>query len=123
MNEALCFLNYVFVEEELGSMCRVARALRGCESTLSRNNGALQQQLDIHIFQRHKNTEQLLIGLSAPFGMEFICRLVERFEKRYPQIEVILQDGSRHKQVNAICRRDLDIAFMSGVCSMRSFQY
>ncbi len=54
--------------------------------------------------------------------MEFICRLVERFEKHYPQIEVILQDGSRHKQVNAVCWHDLDIAFMSGVCYMRSFQ-
>ncbi|HBZ43910.1 MAG TPA: hypothetical protein DEO85_07595 [Maritimibacter sp.] len=105
------YLKYGLAAAELRSMRRVARTLGVRETTVSRNIGALEQQLDIQIFQRHntgirltdegrdwiesvrdhyegleedlsktaqrhKNTEQLHIGLSAPFGRAFIVRLV-----------------------------------------------
>src|SRR5690606_21295588 len=71
---------------------------------------------------RNRNGEQLHIGLSAPFGRTFLVHLIDRFARRYPQIEVTLQDGSCRKQANAIRRRHLDIAFMCGGCQMRSCQ-
>jgi DNA-binding transcriptional LysR family regulator len=55
MDEALRYLKYVLAAAELGSMRRVARTLGVRESTVSRNIGAFEQQLDIQIFQRHKN--------------------------------------------------------------------
>lgn len=158
MNEAaLRYLKYVLKTAELGSMRKTAKALAVQESTVSRNIAAIEQRLDLQVFERHnngvrltdegrdwiasvrdhydgleealsrtaqrnRNGEQLHIGLSAPFGRTFLVHLIDRFERRYPQIEVTLQDGSCRKQANAIRRRHLDIAFMCGGCQMRSCQ-
>jgi DNA-binding transcriptional LysR family regulator len=127
------------------------------ESTVSRNIGTIEQQLDIQIFQRghdgvqltdqgrdwiesvrglydgleealsqtaqrNREHDRLHIGLSAPFGREFLIRLIDRFEKTCPDIEVTIQDGSCRKQANAIRRRGLDLAFMCGSCNMRACQ-
>lgn len=150
MNEAtLRHLKYVLKVVELGSMRKTAKALSVQESTVSRNIAAIEQRLDLLLFERHSNgvnltdagrdwiegvrehysgleealsqnaqqtkhTDRLRIGLSTPFGREFLVRLIDRFEKRYPHIAVTLQDGSCRKQANAIRRRHLDIAFMCG---------
>ncbi|MCR4266630.1 LysR family transcriptional regulator [Nitratireductor sp. ZSWI3] len=155
--EALRHLKYVFAAVELGSMRCVARAFGVCESTVSRNIGALEQQLDIQIFQRDHNgvqltkegrdwiesvrghyddledalicaarrnrgSDKLRIGLSVPFGREFLVRVIERFERSHADIDVTIQDGSCHKQVSAIRRRHLDIAFICGGCETRACQ-
>jgi DNA-binding transcriptional LysR family regulator len=148
MNEAtLRYLKYVLTTAESGSMRRTARALGVRESTVSRNIGTLEQQLDIQIFRRghngvrltgegrdwiesvrghydgleealshtarrNKEHDKLRIGLSAPFGREFLIRLIDRFEKAYPDVDITIQDGACHKQASAIRRRHLDIAFM-----------
>lgn len=125
----------------------VARAFGVHESTVSRNIGAIEQQLDIQIFhrdntgvrltaegrdwiesvrghydgleealtctaRRNKENDKLRIGISTPFGREFLVRLIDRVEKTCPEIDVSIQDGSCRKQANAIRRRELDIAFM-----------
>ncbi|SFE12527.1 LysR family transcriptional regulator [Roseivivax sediminis] len=72
--------------------------------------------------RRNAESNRLHIGLSAPFGREFLIRLVDRFEKACPDIEVTIQDGSCRKQANAIRRRSLDLAFMCGSCDMRACQ-
>ncbi|MFC6487934.1 helix-turn-helix domain-containing protein [Nitratireductor sp. GCM10026969] len=59
MDEALRFLRYVLAAAELGSMRRVERTFRVRESTVSRNIRALEQQLDIQIFQRHNSGVRL----------------------------------------------------------------
>lgn len=155
--EAVRFLKYVLAAADLGSMRRVAHTFGVRESTVSRSIGALEQQLDIQLFQRHNNgvrltdqgrdwiesvrshydgleealsstarrngeSNKLHIGLSAPFGREFLVRLIDRFEKTCPDIEVTIQDGSCRKQANAIRRRSLDLAFMCGNCNMRACQ-
>jgi DNA-binding transcriptional LysR family regulator len=51
-----------------------------------------------------------------------MVRRLERFENRYPQIDLILQEGSCRRLANAIRQRDLDIAFMCGIGDMRSCQ-
>lgn len=148
MNETvLRNLKYVLTAAELGSMRKTARTLRVRESTVSRNIGTIEQQLDIQIFQRghngvrlteegrdwiesvrglydglaealssaarrNKTHDRLRIGLSAPFGREFLIRLLDRFERAYPDVEITIEDGSCHRQVSAIRRRSLDIAFM-----------
>lgn len=148
MNEAvLRNLKYALAAAELGSMRRVARAFSVRESTVSRNIGTIEQQLDIQIFQRghngvrlteegrdwiesvrdhydglaealsraarqNKEQDRLRIGLGAPFGRDFLVRLIDRFERAYPNIEITLQDGTCRKQTSAIRRRHLDIAFM-----------
>ncbi|WP_404400611.1 LysR substrate-binding domain-containing protein [Pelagibacterium halotolerans] len=50
--DALRLLRYALAAAELGSMRRVARTFGVRESTVSRNICALEQQLDIQIFQR-----------------------------------------------------------------------
>lgn len=150
MNEAaLRHLKYVLKVVELGSMRKTAQALSVQESTVSRNIAAIEQRLDLLLFERHNNgvsltaagrdwvegvrehyrglevalsqgsqqtkhTDLLRIGLSTPFGREFLVRLIDRFEKRYPRIAVTLQDGSCRNHTNAIRRRHLDVAFMCG---------
>jgi DNA-binding transcriptional LysR family regulator len=155
--DALRFLKYVLAAAELGSMRRVARAFEVHESTVSRNICALEQQLDIQLFERHnsgiqlteegrtwirsvrnhydgleetltqsvrqnRKSDALRIGLSAPFGREFLVRLIDRFEKTYPKIVVTIQDGSCRNHVTAIRRRNLDIAFMCADCDKRACQ-
>lgn len=135
----------------------VARAFGVHESTVSRNIGAIEQQLDIQIFhrdntgvrltaegrdwiesvrghydgleealtctaRRNKENDKLRIGISTPFGREFLVRLIDRFEKTCPEIDVSIQDGSCRKQANVIRRRELDIAFMCGGHDTRACQ-
>lgn len=147
--DSLRHLKYALAVAELTSMRSVARAFGVHESTVSRNICAIEQQLDIQIFQRghtgvrlteegrdwiesvrghydglaealngtarrNKENDKLRIGLSAPFGREFLVRFIDRVEKTWPEIDVTIQDGSCRKQANAIRRRELDIAFMCG---------
>ncbi len=72
--------------------------------------------------RRNKENDRLRIGISTPFGREFLVRLVDRFEKTCPEIEVNIQDGSCRKQANAIRRREIDIAFMCGGYDTRGCQ-
>lgn len=62
--------------------------------------------------RKNRENDKLRIGISTPFGREFLVRLFYRFEKAYPKIEVSIQDGSCRIQANAIRRRQLDAAFM-----------
>lgn len=73
--------------------------------------------------RRNKENEKLRIGLSAPFGRQFLVDLIDRFEKAYPEVEVEIQDGSCHRQANAIRRRHLDLAFMCGACETRACRF
>ncbi len=60
MNETvLRNLKYVLMAAELGSMRKTARTLHVRESTVSRNVGTIEQQLDIQIFQRSHNGVRL----------------------------------------------------------------
>ena len=62
--------------------------------------------------RRNKENDKLRIGIGSPFGREFLVRLIDRFEKTCPEIDLSIQDGSCRRQANAIRRRELDIAFM-----------
>lgn len=73
--------------------------------------------------RRNKEHDKLRIGLGAPFGRDFLVRLIDRFERRYPEITVTLQDGACHKQAAAIRRRHLDIAFMCDGFETRACQF
>lgn len=61
---------------------------------------------------RNKESNKLRIGLGAPFGREFLVRLIDRFKKAYPDIDIAIEDGICRTQVAAIRRRHLDIAFV-----------
>jgi len=155
--DSLQLIRYALAGAELGSMRRVAQNFGVRESTVSRNIGALEQQLNLQLFQRNHDGIQLTdagrdwvesvrghydgleealsstarrnrekdgvrVGVGAPFGREFLIRLIDRFEKIRPDIEVTIQDGSCRTQANAIRRRGLDLAFMCGSCNMRACQ-
>lgn len=154
-SEPLRHLKYALAAAEHGSMRQVAQQYDVQESTVSRNICALEQQLDIQIFQRSSSGVRLTnegrdwiegirghydgledalngvsrrnqargrlrIGLSGPFGRELLVRLIDRFEKTYPNIQVTIQDGAAHKQAMAIRRRHIDIAFMCACCEARA---
>jgi len=60
MNEAaLRYLKYVLKTAELGSMRKTAKALAVQESTVSRNIAAIEQRLDLQVFERHNNGVRL----------------------------------------------------------------
>jgi DNA-binding transcriptional LysR family regulator len=145
---ALLHLKYVFAAVELGSMRQVALAFGVQESTVSRNILALEQYIDLQLFNRGTNgirltkrgrawlgevrvhyeklhdalalacrnneTKTLHIGLSTPVGREFLPRLVNRFEKTNPSVDVIIEDVSHGRYASAIRRRTLDVAFVAG---------
>lgn len=55
----LRFLKYVLAAVDYGSMRRVAQVIGVQESTVSRNISALEQRLDIQIFERHNGGVRL----------------------------------------------------------------
>lgn len=153
--DSLRFLKYVLAAVEHGSMRRAAEACGVRESTVSRNIGAIEQYINIQIFERSQSgvrltkagerwletarphfhgleevltqaarrdteTEILRIGLCAPVGQEFLLRLIDRFRKKHPDVDVLIRDGACGKQAAAVRRRHLDVSFMCSCCKTRS---
>jgi len=136
-------------------MRRVAQALGVQESTVSRNIAAIEQYLNVQLFDRHNDGVQLTaegkdwlasarghfdgledalveaaqrdekttvlrIGLGVPVGQESLLRLVNRFRKRYPNVDVSIRDGAASRLIAAVRRRRLDVAFVDGCCNVNA---
>ncbi|MGY4265098.1 LysR family transcriptional regulator [Bradyrhizobium sp. USDA 4519] len=150
---ALRLLRYALAATEHGSLRRVARAFGVQESTVSRNICALEQYLDMQLFERlssgvrltnegvrwleanrpriegleealtetsrrNQGSKSLRIGFCAPVGQEFLLRLIDRFLKVYPEMNVTIQDGSCGTQAVAVRRRSVDVSFMCNNCKV-----
>lgn len=141
---ALRRLNCVFAAVDHGSLRQAARALGMRESSVSRSIIALEQSLNIQLFDRsvrgvrlteagkrwagiarahfeglndalsagHRSDgTELRVGVSALAGRGFLARLVRRFGKLNPSVNVVIEDIAREQGVSAIRRRQLDILF------------
>lgn len=71
---------------------------------------------------RMKDVEKLRIGLSAPIGREFLLKLIDRFARTYPEIDVGFSDGSPARHAQALRIRELDAAFMCACCKTKGCQ-
>ena len=71
---------------------------------------------------RTTDVEKLRIGLSAPIGREFLLKLIDRFARAHPGIDVGFTDGSPSRHARALLIRELDAAFMCACCQTNGCQ-
>ncbi len=148
INNALRRLDCVFAAADQGSLRQAARILRVQESSVSRNIVALEQFLNMQLFDRtaqgvrltqagaawaaatrihyeglkdalnkretgKHDARTLRIGLSMLGGRTFVAALLRQFKALQPQVHLIIEDIVHQQVLQAIRRRQIDIAFIT----------
>lgn len=98
---------------------RLTREGRNWLGKIRTHYDGLQEGL-IEIARRNRDPQKLRIGLATPAGREFLIRLITRFRKVHPDIELTILDVAGSRCAGAIHRRELDVAFTSERWKSRS---
>ena len=91
---------------------RLTREGRNWLGEIRTHYDGLQHGL-IEIARRNRDPQTLRIGLASPACREFLIRLITRFRKTHPDIELTILDVASERLSEAMHRRELDVAFTS----------